>query len=200
MELSGVQKSQLSKALRHAFPEKADLAQMVAFGLDTNLSDIVRDGDLASAVFDLIRWAIAHGQEEALIRAALAENPTNPLLCAFAITVGMGNEDVKSPAPISENRQASSAIIITRLRQFKLVHADCSIYIDDKQVGEIEVDQIKQFDVTPGFHGVRILAQFLGVQKYSQPLTFTLTPRQTIHLQCSYDNVRGGVKIEVYNS
>ncbi|MDQ2808753.1 MAG: effector-associated domain EAD1-containing protein [Chloroflexota bacterium] len=166
MQFNPIQQKQLSKVLLAAFPTKNDLAQMVTYGLGENLNTLVGNGDLTDDVYDLIQWAIAEGCEEALIRAALAQNPTNPLLRAFADSVGIASHlpppedsgNVGDSIGNEQNLSNLSSIIITRSKQFKLVHADCSIYIDDKQVGEIEMGQVKQFDVTPGFHGVRTFA------------------------------------------
>jgi tetratricopeptide (TPR) repeat protein len=80
MRLSGQQAKQLERALMSAFPSIDDLARVVRFGLDKNLSEISESGSLKDTVFQLIQWAEAQGRVKDLIEAAYAENPGNPEL------------------------------------------------------------------------------------------------------------------------
>lgn len=83
--VDGNQLQQLQAALLSAFPTEGELAQLVRFGLNENLQSISLGANLREVVFHLIEWAVAHGQLENLSRAALASNPTNPALQAYAI-------------------------------------------------------------------------------------------------------------------
>ena len=82
MKLAGAEQKQLCTALLSAFPTRASLEQMVRFGLNQNLAAIAEGANLAEGVSQLVSWAEAHGQLQALIAAACAENPTNPDLQA----------------------------------------------------------------------------------------------------------------------
>lgn len=86
--LTGLQRRQLHNALLSAFPTMADLQQMVAFGLDGALTRMA-GGNLSDMTLSLMTWAQAHGRMEDLVKAALAENPTNPDLRAFAQAAGL---------------------------------------------------------------------------------------------------------------
>lgn len=83
MILSGQQCKELCQALINAFPRYSDLEMMVAFQLNRNLEEIAGTHDLKNVVFELIKWASAHGRLEELIRGAYKEHPGNPRLKAF---------------------------------------------------------------------------------------------------------------------
>jgi hypothetical protein len=89
MTLDGPAMKELRDALLDAFPTRDALAQMVRFGLGENLENITGNGPLSAAVFELIKWAEAHGRTDELVRAALAANPGNPALLAVAGRHGM---------------------------------------------------------------------------------------------------------------
>src|SRR5690349_3206341 len=76
--LSSVGRRQLLAALRAAFPNEGDLAQMVSLGLDEHLPDIAGGATLTDKTYNLISWAEAHGRLPELLIAATDENPSNP--------------------------------------------------------------------------------------------------------------------------
>ena len=57
---------------------------MVTFGLNENLARITTGSSLRDMVFSLMTWAEAQGRIEELVREALAANPGNAALRAFA--------------------------------------------------------------------------------------------------------------------
>jgi hypothetical protein len=83
-QLTGPQRRQLFDALLSAFPTATDLERMVTFGLNENLARITTGSSLRDMVFSLMTWAEAQGRIEELVREALAANPGNAALRAFA--------------------------------------------------------------------------------------------------------------------
>lgn len=72
-------------ALLAAYPEWASLEGMVRFGLDQKLNQLAPDKvRLGETVFELLKWAEAHGKLDALLAAALQGNSGNPVLVAYA--------------------------------------------------------------------------------------------------------------------
>lgn len=86
MPLTGSQYAQLEKALLSAFPNQADLARMVRFGLDENLNTITGGGNLRTVVVELIGWAEANTQLAELLTAARNANQGNRDLAEFVRT------------------------------------------------------------------------------------------------------------------
>jgi effector-associated domain 1 (EAD1)-containing protein len=86
---------QIYKALIHAFPTEADLAEMARLGLDEDLASITEATNLQEKVFDLIHWAEAQDKLADLVRAAQTSNPTNPQLQALTIPSQPGPEQIK---------------------------------------------------------------------------------------------------------
>ena len=80
MELSGSQQQKLHKALLNAFPSRSELERLAAFELDVSLNHITGAGDLAGAIFDLIRWAGAQDRMPGLLAGAVRANPGNAYL------------------------------------------------------------------------------------------------------------------------
>lgn len=80
MALSGSQMKLISDALLSAYSRYSDLARMMKFELDENLSHIVKESDMRTAVFELIQWAESNGRIEELIRGAHSDLPSNPVL------------------------------------------------------------------------------------------------------------------------
>jgi hypothetical protein len=70
MQLKGKQFQQLQEALLSAFPHRAELKQMVRFGLDEVLDVIATGENYKDVVFKLIDWAETHGSLENLLIAA----------------------------------------------------------------------------------------------------------------------------------
>src|SRR5436305_14832839 len=85
MELRGTQRQELLAALLAAFPTLGDLTEMVRYGLDIALAEVVpTGGSLREVVFNLNQWAEARGRLADLVEAALAANPGNPQLKILA--------------------------------------------------------------------------------------------------------------------
>jgi hypothetical protein len=78
----------LYMALLSAFPTRSELERLVDFRLGINLDSVARTGSLSETVFNLIQWAKATGKLHELIEAAVAENPANPELRAYATHQG----------------------------------------------------------------------------------------------------------------
>lgn len=79
---------QLHKALQSAFPTRQELQILVNYELDENLNTIASDSNLDDTIFELIRWAKAHGRLEQLLHAALNTRVDNPLMQAIAKQAG----------------------------------------------------------------------------------------------------------------
>ncbi|WNG37670.1 SIR2 family protein [Archangium violaceum] len=87
--LTGSHFKAFSDALRSAFPSRATLARMLRFELNVRLDDISSDrDDLRTAIDRVFEHFESTGQLEALLKGALAENPGNPSLKAFAASLG----------------------------------------------------------------------------------------------------------------
>jgi hypothetical protein len=85
LQLSLAQFERLLKAFLAAFMSKADLDQLLFFGLGIQLDEVVNAADTRqNIVFNLIRWAQSQGRLEELIRAAQRTNSGNPELRAVA--------------------------------------------------------------------------------------------------------------------
>ncbi len=84
MSLTGPQRQQLQQALFRAFPTEASLRQMVMHQFSINLAVIAGGENLSNITFDLIQWAISQRRTDELIGGAIAANPFNPDLQAFA--------------------------------------------------------------------------------------------------------------------
>lgn len=91
MDRDNLQLSKLQDTLIEAFPTHADLERMVWYGMNENLSAIVKEDNLQQAVFELIRWSRAQGKLEMLISAARNQNSQNPKLISIAKEFGLSN-------------------------------------------------------------------------------------------------------------
>jgi hypothetical protein len=85
--LTGKQFGVFQTALLGAFTRES-LANMVRVYLDTNLDAVAGGSNFSTEVFSLIDWAQRTGHLDALIDGALAANPGNAELQAFARSVG----------------------------------------------------------------------------------------------------------------
>ncbi len=92
IDLKGEQIKSFTSALMSAFPTPDKLQRMVRFGLNVKLQEIVVHGPLADMTFMLVAWAEEQGRLDDLLRAALAENPTNPLLRNFTQEVAASSD------------------------------------------------------------------------------------------------------------
>jgi effector-associated domain 1 (EAD1)-containing protein len=105
LDLKGDLLEQLQAALVAAFPDRFGFRQLMLHKLDTDLDAIVGNVGLAQVAFDLIEWAKAEGRLAQLVGCALAENPGNPELKAFAERVGIQPGGVvRAPGPAEANR------------------------------------------------------------------------------------------------
>jgi len=84
MKLTGSELQQLQQAMMSAFPTRAALEQFALFQLGENLNAIAGGDTLGDLVFSFMRWTVATGRIEEVIREAQAANPGNPDLHAFA--------------------------------------------------------------------------------------------------------------------
>jgi hypothetical protein len=80
LQLTAEQRKDLHSALLRAFPTEEALEQVVSFGLNKNLAEIITGGKggLSYIVLELIKWAEAHNRVLNLVKAACSENPDNP--------------------------------------------------------------------------------------------------------------------------
>ncbi len=99
--LTGEQRKQLHKALMAAFPGWSELNEMVALQLGRNLQEISAQDKLGTVVLNLIVWAQARGHLAELVAGALAHNPENPELKAFAAAMH-GSAPAAPPPPLAE--------------------------------------------------------------------------------------------------
>ncbi|MEZ4710849.1 MAG: effector-associated domain EAD1-containing protein [Caldilineaceae bacterium] len=102
MMLTGPAAREFQTALTQAFPTYDDLAAMALHQMEESLSAIAGEGKLDAVTFRLIQWANARGRTQELIDGALAANPDNPQLRAFARTVGQSTVDQSAESGIRE--------------------------------------------------------------------------------------------------
>jgi Novel STAND NTPase 1/Sulfatase-modifying factor enzyme 1/Effector-associated domain 1 len=79
MRLTGPQFNQIQEALLDAYDE-AGLRQIVRAGLDKDLPQIAGGGNVTEIAYNLVAWADRQNRVQELIEAAVAGNPTNPML------------------------------------------------------------------------------------------------------------------------
>src|SRR5436305_9658396 len=96
MQISGPQLKELQAAFISAFPTRPDLEMMVTHGLNENLSALAGSGGLEHTVFELLRWAVAKGRCEDLIKAAIEQNSGNQELQRVAAQFGVESDQSSS--------------------------------------------------------------------------------------------------------
>ncbi|MEM7129696.1 MAG: effector-associated domain EAD1-containing protein [Chloroflexota bacterium] len=84
MQLSGAEIQRFQKALLKAYPTEEALEQMVGVTLEENLNEHVKNENLGTKVYELIKWAESQGRLDELLKGAIAQNPGNPSLQPFA--------------------------------------------------------------------------------------------------------------------
>src|SRR5437868_6263858 len=89
MDLDKNRQQQLQEALLSAFPNEADLAQLVSFRMGEKLATIAGQGNLKHVTFKLIEWVVSHGRANDLILAAYQTNTGNPALRSLVIELGL---------------------------------------------------------------------------------------------------------------
>lgn len=80
MPLSGIEVKQLQQALTDTFLTRGTLSQGVLLQLNLPPNILAGVGSPDDIAFKLIQWAEDSGQMPTLIKAALAQNPNNPIL------------------------------------------------------------------------------------------------------------------------
>ena len=75
--LSDQKLKQVHHALLDAFPTRAELAQVVRFGLGKHINTVTTTGTLSEEIFQLLEWSEAHHKTRELLRFAIDANPTN---------------------------------------------------------------------------------------------------------------------------
>jgi hypothetical protein len=86
--LTGAQFGEFQRVLTQAFAPQ-ELAVLVRIHLGEDLAAIALGKNHADTVFELVRWAERQGRLADLLAGALAENPGNPQLRAFAQQAGL---------------------------------------------------------------------------------------------------------------
>jgi formylglycine-generating enzyme required for sulfatase activity len=105
-ELKGNKLRELEEALVSAFPTRTALERMLKHRLDEELDQIVGNSNLTDIVFELIKWAQAHGRIDELLHGAIQENPDNSELKKFSSWY-LEEEKRTSPQPdkpLTKNR------------------------------------------------------------------------------------------------
>lgn len=99
MPWTGPQSKQLVEALIHAFPHRADLAQMVRFGMELRLEGEIKGENIRELAFSLFDWADARDRVPDLLRAALEANPDNGSLRTLATEHQISLDPSHPPGP-----------------------------------------------------------------------------------------------------
>nr|WP_242025083.1 trypsin-like peptidase domain-containing protein [Leptolyngbya sp. FACHB-60] len=86
-QLTGEQFEQLEQALLWAFPHKENLTRLVRIAFNTRLQAVAEGATHTDRVDQLIEWAEAEGRLSDLVAAAQKQNPGNPKLQAFIISL-----------------------------------------------------------------------------------------------------------------
>jgi endonuclease G, mitochondrial len=87
LNLSNDDRKQLREVIESTYPSPADLEIFVDENLNKNLAAIAGSGKHSTAIFELIRWAIAKGYIERLILALTKDNPDRPDILRFCALV-----------------------------------------------------------------------------------------------------------------
>lgn len=98
MKLKGGDFKVLQDAVMAAYPDEPKLRRMIRQYMQQNLAAIAGGSDLSETVFNLLVWAESRGKIEALIRAALEDNPESEEMVDVAARLG-----VNGPAPSSQD-------------------------------------------------------------------------------------------------
>lgn len=129
-KLSGDLSKRLHEALQAAFPTRDALERMARFQLELKLDEVVRNGDLAQSVFDLIEHMETHGRLDELVAGALKENSGNPLLQKFAGTWRAGlDETAKAP-------RRNGALPIPSALRDAMASRRLAVWIGDRATGK----------------------------------------------------------------
>jgi hypothetical protein len=130
MEWTNRQLQEFHAALLDAFPNRGALEQMVRWGLDKNLAEIVGGSNLAQTVFELLTWASAHGQLESLLQAARDANSGNARLRKLAAAI-QDPPDAIQP----HTKEVANAMVLTRALRRQLLAALNALSVLDTPAG-----------------------------------------------------------------
>jgi len=98
MKLAGEHIERICAALLEAFPSREKLKQIVRFGLNVKLDEIVGNGNLTDTVFALVEWGESNDKVHELIAAACKQAPNNAALQALAVENFSSYSGVSTPA------------------------------------------------------------------------------------------------------
>lgn len=105
MELYSAEMAQLAEAVLSAYPNTAELTQLISYELHQNTEIIASGSSLAEKVHSLMVWTISGGNEKMFMDAALKRKPGNPRLREFASKYGylaQGSTAVKNDIVTSQ--------------------------------------------------------------------------------------------------
>ncbi len=97
LKVSGADQKALAEALAAAFPDPAQLNQMLVARLDQPLAGITAPYPLTQATWDVVAFYKAKGHVLRLIAAARASQPDNPLLTQVAGRFGLAVTSLPTP-------------------------------------------------------------------------------------------------------
>ncbi|MBV6624653.1 MAG: GUN4 domain-containing protein [Rivularia sp. (in: Bacteria)] len=149
VQLNGKQRQQFHQALISAFPNLANLKQMISFEFDQNLDAIAIGDNYAEIVFKLITWAEAQGKIDKLLNAACEANSGNPLLDDFQQQMRTG--------------QSQTAILQPQEATTELQHQSLSNYVT-----EIPTKQEEIFPIISKEIDYKRLKDFLEAKKFKE--------------------------------
>src|ERR1017187_2513336 len=114
--LTGPQLEKLSKALRHAYPNRRQLEMLLRYGLDRETGTL-ESGGLESCIFALLETAKSEGWLHSLINAAVKKRPDNVELNEWVESVGSiapteapANAHQQKKVPRRNNRLSSDTL------------------------------------------------------------------------------------------
>ena len=122
MKRDGPPLKELQDALISAYPTRQDLAMMVSYGLGENLSALAGESNLEHMVYELLRWAEAHGRRDELIEAALSHSGQNPQLIHAAELLGLLHDQHSVTAPAFLCSAPRNLSLLNRLKEDLRVH------------------------------------------------------------------------------
>src|SRR5512135_326378 len=101
MGLSESEQQELVKALLKAYPSKGALVEMARYQFGTDLKRIPLEGNLETAVFRLVGWAVDSGKTPELIRASQQWNPQSSAVQEFVGSLSRSTRQDKQTIPAS---------------------------------------------------------------------------------------------------
>jgi WD40 repeat protein len=80
----GERLKRFQEALLDAFPQRLELEELLAYGIDENLDTITSEARPQAALFVALKWVKTRGKLDRLLEHACRTNPENPVLRALA--------------------------------------------------------------------------------------------------------------------